>query len=248
MHENLFIEIISGPMTGKTVRIQEGLQIGRSRGELKVEDPRISSLHAQVIKHTRGIFVLLDRQSSNKIIFNGEKVDKVALIPGVQFTLGDTRFRVSHKPLENAHPDLDITAATDQPLAPINDVAFLSQFKEFLNQDRHREISSQLNFFDVPLWLDFVEGPEVGRKVGLVYGPRSIGRESFDILISEPSAPPLAFSVAPSPLGLQHFDYKTRYPALVRLNGEGIESKCVDQRGTVQIGKTKINIYFSEER
>jgi pSer/pThr/pTyr-binding forkhead associated (FHA) protein len=93
-NESLFLEITNEPFLGQRVRIQEGLQIGRSRGEFQVKDPKISSLHAQVIKHNRGIFVLVDRQSSNKIIFNGEKVEKVALLKGIQFTLGNTKFQV----------------------------------------------------------------------------------------------------------------------------------------------------------
>jgi hypothetical protein len=234
-------------MAGKSVKLQAGLRIGRSRGEFKIPDPRISSLHAQVIKHSKGILVLLDQQSSNKIIFNGEKVEKLALLPGIQFVLGDTKLRVVHRPQEVAeastHPVSNLHISSDQAAT-----AFLPELKEFLSQDQQHLLTPKVAFFEIPLWIEFVQGPEFGRKVALVYGPREFGRESLDIRIEEPSAPPVAFTLSPSPKSPQSIVFDTLYPSLVRLNNQAIPHQEINKTGCIQIGKTKINIYFSEER
>jgi len=247
MYDDLFLEIIDGPMAGKSVKLQAGLRIGRSRGEFKIQDPRISSLHAQVIKHSKGILVLLDQQSSNKIIFNGEKVEKLALLPGIQFVLGSTKLRVVQRPQEAEEASTFQAPNAHKSTDPIP-TAFLAELKRFLSQDRHHLLTSKVIFFQQPLWLEFVQGSEFGRKIGLVYGPRQFGSESLDIRIEEPSAPPIAFTLSPSPHSPDTFIFDTDYPSLVRLNNQSTSHQEVEKSGCIQIGKAKINIFFSEER
>ena len=245
MHADLYLEVISGPSSGRAIKIQEGLRVGRSRGEFRIDDPRISSLHAQIIKHSKGIFVLLDQQSHNKILFNGERVDKIALMPGIQFILGDTKFRVSDQaPSLAASPSNELIVAS-KDIAPS---AFLGDLNAFLSQDRHISMPVEIQFFETPLWLVFEQGPEFGRSLGLTYGPRFIGRESKDIILSEPSAPPTAFSLVPTLGERNSVNFVTQYPAIVRLNGESIQKQCIQKSSTVQIGKTRITLLFSEER
>jgi len=247
MQDNLYFEILNGPQAGQLVKIQAGLRIGRSQGEFKIQDPRISSLHAQVIKHSKGVLVLLDQKSSNKIVFNGEKVEKLALMPGIQFLLGSTQLIVSHKPKE-ASPTQNLNATDLNVSESDNTFSFLADLTQHLSLGQHKSSPDQLIFFDLPLWLDFVQGPEFGRKVGMIYGPRLIGRETTDIRIYELSCPPTAFTLNPIFSKLRAFEFKTPYPALVRINGEAALNKVVEEGCYILIGKTKINLYFSEER
>jgi len=243
MRDNLYLEIISGPSQGKVVKIQEGLRVGRSRGELQINDPKISSLHAQVIKHRKGIFILLDKQSHNKILFNGERVEKLALMPGIQFMLGDTKFRVVQKTSDDLIEETTVKASAGSDSCELNE-SFLVDLNEFLKQERHIILPLDVHFFEIPIWLVFTQGAELGRQVGLVYGPRTIGRESLDIQIREPSAPPTAFTIKPIPNNPRAFDFQTQYPALVKLNNYSVQTMRVE----TQIGKTQISIFFSEER
>lgn len=249
MHDNLYLEVVTGPYQGRMVRIQEGLRVGRSRGEFQINDPKISSLHAQVIKHRKGFFILRDKQSRNKIIFNGERVDQLALMPGIQFMLGDTKFRVLQETTkETDAEETTIVAGTNSDTQQIKEESFLIDLDEFLKQERNIVLPVTIHFFETPLWLVFTHGAEMGRQIGLIYGPRIIGRESHDIQISEPSSPPTAFSIKPIPNHPRAFDFHTQYPALVRLNNNSVQNMRVETPSTIQIGKTQISIFFSEEQ
>ncbi len=68
--------------------------MGRSKADIVIKDPKISSTHAQFARDGKGQFVLLDMDSSNGLHINGRRVKKVALLSGVIFEVGRTQFKV----------------------------------------------------------------------------------------------------------------------------------------------------------
>ncbi|MBD66732.1 MAG: hypothetical protein CME62_16110 [Halobacteriovoraceae bacterium] len=71
-------------------------KIGRDANECQIvlDDPEVSKVHA-FIRKTIVDCVLEDNDSSNGIIFNGERVNKAELTNGDEFIIGETTFTVS---------------------------------------------------------------------------------------------------------------------------------------------------------
>lgn len=233
MADELYLEIISGPQKNTNIAIFEGLLIGRNQGDLIIEDPRVSGLHAEVYFHQkRQTFVMRDRDSHHKIKFKNQKVDKLALIPGIEFQLGDTTIRVitvnqleSQKPLKAWQ--VDTIKLIDETLNSLNEQPLLEHFFAL----------------EQPLLIEILEGIDSGTHWALGYAPRKVGRSCFDIDINEPNAPPTAFEITNSTnKGLQLI---TKYPAIVRFNDQAqyqfdLETECL-----VTIGQSKIRIGFN---
>lgn len=98
----IFLEITAGPDEGLKFKAQEGLMIGRVKGQVLLNDPKVSSLHAAVELDNKGQMILVDQGSSNRLLINGRKVKRIALLPGVIFELGRTQIKVIQLPEEEA--------------------------------------------------------------------------------------------------------------------------------------------------
>ncbi|MBI2565722.1 MAG: FHA domain-containing protein [Candidatus Schekmanbacteria bacterium] len=69
------------------------LYIGRlGSNDIALEDEKVSSVHARVA-FVGGEFVLSDLRSKNGVLVGGERIDRVALVPGDTIQIGDTQFR-----------------------------------------------------------------------------------------------------------------------------------------------------------
>ena len=90
----LFLEITAGASEGEKFKIEAGTRIGRTTGEIILNEPKMSALHAQVRSTENGKLYLIDNGSSNGIKINGQRVQKVAMMPGVAFAIGKTVFKV----------------------------------------------------------------------------------------------------------------------------------------------------------
>lgn len=69
--------------------------IGRdSRCDIVVEDDGVSRRHARVVKNDQGYFELVDLSSTNGTLVDGLPVQRMLLMNGDRFTVGETRFTV----------------------------------------------------------------------------------------------------------------------------------------------------------
>ncbi|MCS6838120.1 MAG: FHA domain-containing protein [Bdellovibrionaceae bacterium] len=237
--ENLFLEILNGPQKGQRVKIQEGLRIGRTQGEFKVSDPKISGLHGEVVKHyKKGIFIFMDRGSTHKIIFDGRKVNRVALLPGIEFVLGETRFQVKKLSLVE-------TLSVESPEVPSEREGFfplIKKVKTFFAQNVVAEFPKKIEFFPYPVKLTWTRGIEMGREEVFSFGPRQVGSQGSDLMLFEPSAPPIAFELKLAPENSDLILFSTPYPNLVIFNGRSIPVILVDDLKTIEIGSTEITV------
>lgn len=80
---------------GKTLNVFEfefRVAIGRGgQCGILLEDPTVSVVHA-TIEQVDGQYVLIDQDSTNGVIHNGQKVPRLALESATHFTLGTSDF------------------------------------------------------------------------------------------------------------------------------------------------------------
>jgi len=84
---------------------------------------------------------------------------------------------------------------------------------------------------------------QVNSKWTLGYGPRKVGPSVLDLPIWEPGAPAVCFELVPSGEGVV---FKTNHPELVRINGEGLDSRVLHVGDTIRINETIIEVDFAE--
>ena len=227
-----YLEVIEGPKTGDKVRIREGVRIGRTIGEILLDDPKVSALHAQVEKDAKGSFVLVDRDSVNGIKINGHKVKRVSMLPGVRVQIGRSILKVTELYEETASipPPIEVQGR---------------HWKTVLTEEIRRQPAVPphsrpvIEAFRPALVFDFVEGTQLETQVILGYGPRRFGSDVLDIEIHENLCPPIAFEVSPSPQGPR---FQTQYPRLVLLNDFPATEAILKSGDLIRIGQTLLRV------
>jgi hypothetical protein len=87
------LKAISGPLKGQEIPIRSGLRIGRTRGDVLLNDSKVSSLHAFVTEEDGGVW-LNDNGSKNGLRVGAERVERLPLREGVAFFIGRSEFLV----------------------------------------------------------------------------------------------------------------------------------------------------------
>lgn len=87
-----FLKVVSGSHQGLNVALNpnEPLIIGRKRGDLLLDDPLVSSTHAQLVPRDDG-WVLQDLGSTNGTMVDGRLVREVVLKAGAEISIGQSR-------------------------------------------------------------------------------------------------------------------------------------------------------------
>lgn len=91
------LTIASGPVAGRTRRVDPGHKLMVGRGEsadFSVMDLRMSREHCQVLSSS-GEWRLRDLDSTHGTMVNGKRVNEVKLREGDVIEAGDTQFRVT---------------------------------------------------------------------------------------------------------------------------------------------------------
>jgi hypothetical protein len=89
----LSLQGLSGELKGKVFPLRGGMTLGR-KGDLEIPDPKASSIHARIDKMSDGTFAIIDNNSKNGILIDGEKLPSGALPPGTKLTIGEFAFLV----------------------------------------------------------------------------------------------------------------------------------------------------------
>lgn len=233
----LFIEVIEGSDVGSRFRVGEGVRIGRSSGEILINDPKVSSLHAQVEKDGRGQLLLVDLDSSNGLKLNGQKVRRIALLPGVTFQIGRTLFKV----LELFKDQAPLPQDHSNPAAKDWRGVLKSQIPRAGAQNQ-TALVKMLPFTPV-LRLSFIEGLQADQFLVLGYGPRQVGADVLDVEIQDPESPDLAFELTPEN---GHAVFTTKHPRKVLLNDQPVSSEQLKDGDLIRIGRSLIKVTFEK--
>ncbi len=223
----LFFRILTGPLKGKKISINEDLSFGRGRGHISLQDPQISTFHAKVEKSPKGDdFFLIDQGSKNGLKVNGARLTSVRLEPDVTIQIGTTLVKVEPA----------LSAQESKRKLPWAQV--LAQELERIKpeiSDGEKEILA----FDPMVRLDFVKGLQSPCTWLLGYGPRFAGSQSPDLPLFEPNAPEMCFELHPSPEGLRFFNKAAK---IVLLNGQTVDQQVLKDGDIISIFQTSIKI------
>ncbi|HRO68097.1 MAG TPA: FHA domain-containing protein [Pseudobdellovibrionaceae bacterium] len=228
----LYLEILSGPLTGKKFTAEEGLRVGRREGEILLEeDSKVSGLHAKIEFDNKGRLALMDQGSANAMVLNGRRVKKVALIPGVTFRVGETLMTVAEGSSE------DLIQMTD--LKP-----WQEKVQELLMS---RSLENQLDpefgqTFTPVVQLDFVQGVQADTLITCAYGPRSAGAGHLDIDLLDPEAPDRCFDLIPGP-GVALFEDHSQGRLLINEETPG-PHQPLSEGDQIRIGGTVIRVRY----
>lgn len=225
-----FIEVTNGVYQGHRFQAVEGLTIGRAGADIIIQDPKISSVHAQFVTDAKGRLILLDLNSSNGIHIGHRRVKKVALISGVSFELGRTQFRVfeiEESEIINVSKIITWRRNLRDRLASMN----LKELKP----------SQTIASFNPAVKLMFIQGIQTDQEIILGYGPRSAGSKSLDIELLDELAPPEAFELHPQS-GLVQL--KILAPGRVTLNNKSIDSETLKDGDLISTGNTVIKVLY----
>lgn len=226
----LFIEILEGSRQGSRFKIESGHKIGRNRGDIIIEDEKISGQHAQFELDNKGQFVLIDLDSSNGIVIGNRRVKRVAMMPGVVFRLGRTSFQVTS--VEEAQaPEFARVRTWKENLAeklPLDDV-------------QNKVTTGVVQAFSPTLRLNFIQGIQADESLLLGYGPRRAGSQSLDIDLQDPEAPDLAFELVPGD-GLAQI--KNLCQNKLSLNNKPFETEVLNDGDLIRIGGTLIKVNY----
>ena len=217
---------------GKRYPISPGTRIGRSTGEIILEDLKVSSFHAQVEEDARGNLMLVDRGSSNGLLINGNKVLRIALLPSVNFIIGRTSFRVVQQVVPG------VAKKTAAPKGWLETLT--AQVPKIMAQNQ--PTPPDLMPFVDHVELEFIEGPRANQRVTLGYGPRKIGLEVLDIELLDPASPEVAFTL--QPLHGEVF-FQTDYPRTVLLNEDSRSTDKLKEGDMIRVGNTLIRVRIS---
>ena len=213
------LRALSGPIEGQSFDIKKGLKIGRTKGDILLDDPSVSSLHAKIDIYPNGKMMLLDQDSKNKIMIEDREVIKSILEKDTKFRIGKTEFEVA----------LVMTAEE----ITANFIKKLSQKVE--------DSPITLKPFFKPLELSFISGLQKGQSYYLSYGPRFFGSESVDFPLFEKTAPKQSFTIVPAESSSY---FVTKEPELVCFNGQPIKKCKIKEGDKVRIGETQLEIFF----
>ncbi len=87
------IRVLSGPMHGMTYSIDSRLHIGRAaNSDIQLVDSEVSRQHATVVENIYGDHVLVDLDSCNGTLVDGQKIQRLRLQPGTVFDILGTEF------------------------------------------------------------------------------------------------------------------------------------------------------------
>lgn len=225
-----FIEIVDGPNEGSRFKVEEGLTLGRSKADIIIKDPKVSSTHAQFAIDGKGQYVLVDLDSSNGLHIAGRRVKKVALLSGVIFEVGRTQFQV-------------VTVEEEVAIDFSRLITWRSIVKDKLqNLDEAKPPSPGiLQSFSPALKLSFIQGIQTDEEIILGYGPRHAGSDSLDIELLDEEAPKEAFELHPGP-GM--VEIKIKAIGRVTLNNKSVDAEMLKDGDLISVGNTLIKVTY----
>lgn len=267
----IYLKVKAGPDAGKTVEMQEGVTLGRSsNANFTFQDPKMSGRHVKVVKSGNEL-LLVDMGSKNGFRIDGRKTTNTPFISGSSLRIGNTEFEViiegdgeielidgppeppklsplpkvdSEAPTEKVEIDLATIVAEPPKPKPVRP-KWHEYFVQFVlsSMSKIKSKPRELRPFRRLVKLSVMSGIQTETTWTLGYGPRLVGPQSCDVVIEDPGAPPICFSVTPDS---DSVIFSTERPDVVRLNDQTIRTDTLKEGDVISFANTSIQFGFSE--
>ena len=213
------LEILAGPLKGRTLSLKRSSSIGRKGTDVELEDSKMSQIHAFFQFSPPETWHIVDNNSRNGIWVNGHREKKVQIFDGLELQVGQTVLRCR--------------------LAKKEDNRLPSEFLKWLRScaKKLRDDKCPLEEIKPSIQLRVVEGQQLGEKWVIFYGPRQVGHLNLDLCIFENEMPKDGFSIEAIDKEPHFF---TNYDKLITVNNRRMKSKILVPGDTIEIGQTKI--------
>lgn len=183
------LQVISGPLAGRSIplRSDQELTLGRKRADVIIDDALISARHCR-ISFSDGAFVIHDLGSTNGTLVASRLVRECRLEPGVEITLGSSRFVLF------VGEDDAVAQSSDASLAPAHlDIAWLldEELVELRGTGERTRATGDVIGQDLRLppgfnaVVEIVAGQDAGKVFRFTRGNVTLGRRQGDVPLSD---------------------------------------------------------------
>lgn len=171
----LYLKVLKGSRKDDVFKISEGITLGRSKADINLKDAKSSSIHGE-IQLEKGVLVFFDNSSTNGTFVDGERIDKIALKPGVCFKIGSTELEVVTELSLKKPSKLELSEWQETLYHQISQVA---------------TVQNEQPIYPLPhnIKIKINSGIMRGEEFVLGYGPRVFGGGASDIIVAGESFP-----------------------------------------------------------
>ena len=231
----MVLRVTSGPLEGKIFQVEENIILGRSKGNILLEDPKVSNPHAQIHK-SNNQYVLKNLSSKRGIHYQDKTVPLVVLQPGVVFQLGSTVFQV-----DKGFSEQDFSSDSSvREFKEENKELFIEQLESSLGI--LKDESKALSFLKNPIKLQFEKGVQKDVCWNISYLPRRIGSMEADLPLIDPHAPEISFEIF---LEKEKIIFLTYHKDIVLLNYQHIQKKTLKHGDIIIVGAAYIRVLMN---
>lgn len=161
----LALQVLDGPQKGKIISPRENFTFSSDY----FGDPEMSAVHAEIYLDSNFVWKI-KALGDSKLRAGSSEGPSLSLISGLIFHMGQTGFKVIEK-------QKDSDATWEQKLV------------SFLEAEVWEPRLTEFFFYLYPVRLTFLQGPQTDEFYTLSYGPRSMGFNSLDLNIKDPTQP-----------------------------------------------------------
>lgn len=180
-----FLKVVSGVHEGLNVALNpnEPLIIGRRRGDLILDDPLVSSTHAQLVPRDDG-WALQDLGSTNGTMVDGRLIREVVLKAGAEISIGQSRLVLfvggDEEPVAPERATMELAWLLDEELVELRGSAERTRGQgEVIDQDLRLPPGLQAV-------VEVVAGAaDVGKVFRFQRGNVTIGRKSGEVPLND---------------------------------------------------------------
>lgn len=219
---SLKLRVKEGANKGLEMLLVDGLEIGREAMLFPLLDNKVSTRHGVFRQDSSGAWAFLDLGSKNGTFLAGKRVEKIDLVAGASFRVGDTILEVV-SPEDVGHKK--------KTWAQILETAFL-QARELLTD----EPKTPIPFFK-PLRIQILSGPQIETSWLMAFGPRLVGRGSEDFPIYLEDAPEICFEVVPHSQGVTIINHAENF---VFFNDSSFREQSVLPGDRIKLGSMEM--------
>lgn len=184
------ITVIEGQDKGNTFQItKSSTVIGRTAGDVIINDPKISRKHAKIIIKD-GSVSIKDMGSTNGIMLNDVKVEEAELTNLDELTLGFTKVSVAIVEDLKSFKEKNVSAGKKSGKsfagADTGDIGKMieEELSRFSRWDVSAEGSDKLSSdqsVKALAYMEVIEGPDKGKRMKLKKGTTVLGRGKADV-------------------------------------------------------------------